>query len=53
MIVNDHVDAALALFFMTIVVVILLASAREWYLVAAGRKLPRVHEAPYQESLRA
>src|SRR6186713_2085423 len=40
MIFNDHVDAALALFFMAIVGVILAASAREWYLVAAGRKAP-------------
>jgi carbon starvation protein len=47
MILNDRVDAGLALFFMAIVVVILLASAREWYLVAAGRKAPRVNEAPY------
>jgi carbon starvation protein len=52
MIVNDQVNAALALFFMSIVVVILAASAREWYLVAAGRKAPRVNEAPYQESVR-
>jgi carbon starvation protein len=47
MIVNDHVDAALALFFMVVVVVVIAASAREWYLVARGRKAPRVHEAPY------
>jgi carbon starvation protein len=47
MIVNDRVDAALALFFMAIVVVVIAASAREWYLVARGRKAPRVHEAPY------
>src|SRR5262247_3789781 len=35
MIFNDRVDAALALFFMAIVCVVILASAREWYLVAA------------------
>jgi carbon starvation protein len=50
MIFNDRLDAGLALFFMAIVVVIILASAREWYLVMAGRKAPRVHEAPYVES---
>jgi carbon starvation protein len=50
MIFNDRVDAGLALFFMAIVVVILLASAREWYLVVAGRKVPRVNEAPYVET---
>jgi carbon starvation protein len=50
MIFNDRVDAGLALFFMAIVVVILLASAREWYLVVAGRKVPRVNEAPFVET---
>jgi carbon starvation protein len=50
MIFNDRVDAALALFFMTIVVVIILASARECYLIAVGRKAPRVNEAPFVES---
>jgi carbon starvation protein len=50
MIFNDRLDAALALFFMAIVVVVILASAKEWYLVMAGRKRPRVHEAPYVET---
>jgi carbon starvation protein len=50
LIMNDRVDAGLALFFMAIVVVIILASAREWYLIAAGRKTPQVHEAPYVRS---
>jgi carbon starvation protein len=50
LIFNDRLDAVLALFFMAIVVVVILASAREWYLVAARRKLPRVNEAPYVES---
>jgi carbon starvation protein len=49
MIFNDHVNAALALFFMTIVVVVILACAREWIVVASGRKPPVVHEAPYIE----
>jgi len=50
MIVNDRVDAALALFFMAIVCVVILASAREWYLVAARKKAPRVNEVPFVES---
>jgi carbon starvation protein len=50
MIFNDRLDAALALFFMTVVVVVILASAREWWMVAANRKAPRVHEAPYVET---
>jgi carbon starvation protein len=50
MIFNDRIDAALALFFMVIVVVVILASAREWYLIAAGRKTPKLNEAPFVES---
>jgi carbon starvation protein len=50
MIFNDRLDAALALFFMAIVTVVILASAREWYMVAAGRKAPRVNEAPFVQS---
>jgi len=47
---NDRLDAALALFFMAVVLVVILASAREWWMVLAGRKAPVVHEAPYVES---
>jgi carbon starvation protein len=50
MIFNDRIDAALAAFFMAIVLVVLAASVREWYLVAARRKAPQVNEAPYVES---
>jgi carbon starvation protein len=50
MIFNDRLDAALALFFMAIVCLIIAASAREWYLIASRRKAPRVNEAPYVES---
>src|SRR3954465_5585416 len=50
MIVNDRLDAGLALFFMAIVVVILLASAREWFLIATKKKAPSVKEAPYVET---
>jgi carbon starvation protein len=50
MIVNDYLNAGLALFFMAVVLVVIAASAREWYLVAARKKAPRVHEAPYVES---
>jgi carbon starvation protein len=47
---NDRVDAALALFFMAIVVLIILASARECWLIVAGRKAAQLNEAPYVES---
>jgi carbon starvation protein len=50
LIFNDRLDAALALFFMAIVCVIIVASAREWYLIASRRKAPRTREAPYVES---
>jgi len=50
MIFNDYLNAALSLFFMSVVLVVIAASAREWYLVAARKKAPRVHEAPYVES---
>jgi carbon starvation protein len=50
MIFNDRVDAALALFFMAIVIVVILASAREWYQIAARKKTPKVNEAPFVES---
>ena len=50
MIFNDRLDAGLALFFMSVVLIVILASAREWWMVIAGRKAPVVHEAPYVES---
>jgi carbon starvation protein len=50
MIFNDRIDAALALFFMAIVVVVILASAREWYLIAVGRKTAQLNEAPFVKS---
>ena len=50
MILNDRIDAALALVFMAVVVVVIAASAREWWLVLSHRKAPVVHEAPFVES---
>jgi carbon starvation protein len=50
MIFNDRLDAALALFFMVIVCVVIAASAREWIQIAMGQKQPRVNEAPYVAS---
>jgi len=50
MIFNDRLDAALALLFMAVVAVVILASAREWVLIAAGRKAPRLNEAPSIQS---
>jgi carbon starvation protein len=50
MIFIDRLDAALALFFMFIVLIVIAASAREWYMVATRRKPAAVTEAPYVES---
>ena len=50
MIFNDRLDAVLALLFMAVVCVIIVASAREWYLIASRRKVPRTNEAPFVES---
>ena len=50
LIFNDRLDAALALFFMAIVCVVILASAREWLLVATRRKAAQINEAPYVAS---
>jgi len=50
LIFNDRLNAGLALFFMAIVLIVIVASAREWLLIAARRKAPHVHEAPFVES---
>jgi carbon starvation protein len=50
MIFNDRLDAGLALFFMTIVLVVVAASVREWWLVAAQKKAPQAHETPFVET---
>ena len=47
MIFNDNVNAALALFFMLVVLVVIAASAREWYMILSKRQEPKVHESPY------
>jgi carbon starvation protein len=44
---NDRLNAIVALVFMSVVVVVLLAAVREWYLLLRGRKTPELHEAPY------
>jgi carbon starvation protein len=50
LIFNDRVDAVLCLGFMMVVVVVIAASARECWMVAAKRKSTGVNEAPYVES---
>ena len=50
LIFNDQLDAGLALGFMAVVVLVIAASAREWWLVLSKRKAPAVNEAAYVES---
>jgi carbon starvation protein len=50
MILNDRLDAALALAFMAVVVVVIAASAREWWMVLTRKKAPTVSESPFVET---
>ncbi len=50
LIFNDRLDAALALGFMAVVVLVIVASAREWWLVLSKRKAAAVNEAPFVQS---
>jgi carbon starvation protein len=47
MIFNDRLDAAVAGFFMVAVIVVLVASAREWLLIVRGRKPAVSSEVPF------
>jgi carbon starvation protein len=46
MIFNDRLDAGMALLFMSIVAILIVTSAREWWLVLSGAKPAVVREAP-------
>jgi carbon starvation protein len=48
---NDRVDAAVATFFLIAVVVILTASAHEWFVVLSGRKKAVSTEIPFRPEL--
>ncbi|MGH9333868.1 MAG: carbon starvation CstA family protein, partial [Vicinamibacteria bacterium] len=50
---NDRLDAFVALAFMAVVWLVLLASTREWILVLTGRKKAEVREAPFVMSVTA
>ncbi len=50
LIFNDRLNAAMALFFMTVVALLVFTSAREWWLVLSRRKPAVVHEAPFVPS---
>jgi carbon starvation protein len=53
LILNDHIDAAVAAFFLISVVVILVASAYEWFTVLSGRKAAETSEVPFEPANRA
>jgi carbon starvation protein len=50
LIFNDRLNAAVALFFMSVVAMLVFTSAREWWLVLSRRKAAVVHEAPFVET---
>ncbi|HTI06887.1 MAG TPA: carbon starvation CstA family protein [Gemmatimonadales bacterium] len=49
-IANYYLDAGLTLFFMGVVAMLIVTSAREWWLVLSRRKAAVVHEAPFVPS---
>jgi len=53
LILNDHIDAAVAAFFLISVIVILVASAHEWFTVLSGRKAAVTSEIPFEPANRA
>jgi carbon starvation protein len=53
LILNDRIDAAVAAFFLISVIVIIVASAYEWFSVLSGHKAPRSTEVPFERATRA
>jgi len=53
LILNDHIDALVAAFFLISVLVILVASAHEWFTVLTGRKVARSTEVPFEAATKA
>ena len=44
---NAHVDAAVTAVFLVLTVVVVLANARVWWMLLAGRRLPDLREEPF------
>src|SRR5438045_4963718 len=53
LILNDRIDALVAAFFLLSVIVILVASAHEWFTVLSGRKAAHTTEVPFEPATRA
>jgi carbon starvation protein len=49
LILNDRIDASVAAFFLTSVIVILVASMHEWFTVLTGRKVARSSEVEFTQ----
>jgi carbon starvation protein len=47
---NDRLDAAVALLFMSVTVLVIVASAREWFLVLTRRRPAVAKESPFVET---
>ena len=47
MLFNDRLDAGIAILFMSVVVLVIAASLREWWLILRKRKAPVLAEAPF------
>jgi carbon starvation protein len=50
LIFNDYLDAALAVAFMVVVALVIIAAAREWYLMLWQKKQPVLQETPFVQS---
>ncbi len=50
LIFNDRLNAGVALLFMTVVALVVIASVREWWMVLSRRKPAVVSESPYVET---
>jgi len=50
LIFNDHLNAVMALGFMAVVALLLVASLREWWLILSRRKAATLTETPFVES---
>jgi carbon starvation protein len=50
MIFNNRLDAVVALIFMSVVIVVIAASLREWYMILSRRKAAVMQEAPFMPS---
>ena len=50
LIFNDRLNTFVALLFMSVVVLLLVVSFREWWLVLSKRKAATVNETPFVES---